>query len=58
MKKIYQSPKMEEMYVETTELLESSLPVFTDAEDAVTDDDALIRSLIDGEGFSIWNAIQ
>lgn len=58
MKKIYQKPQMEVMYAETTELLESSLPVFTETEDAVTDDDALVRGLIDGEGFNIWDIIK
>lgn len=58
MKKIYQKPQMEVVYAETTELLESSLPVFTETEDAVTDDDALVRGLIDGEGFNIWDIIK
>jgi hypothetical protein len=48
MKKIYESPKVEEMYMEVSELLENSTILDPDPEHAVTDEESLIRQLLGG----------
>jgi len=48
MKKIYESPKVEQLDMELTELMQTSAIVDGNPEDAVSSDETLIRQLLGG----------
>jgi hypothetical protein len=48
MKKIYESPKVEQLDMELTELMQTSAIVDSNPEDAVGTDETLIRQLLGG----------
>ena len=48
MKKIYESPKVEQLDMELTELMQTSAIVDGNPEDAVGSDETLIRQLLGG----------
>ena len=57
MKKIYESPKVEQLDMELTEIMETSVIIDSDPADAVGSDETLIRQLLGGgtvfENFSL-----